>query len=98
MLSKRPGSTSRALLDKRASQAHREAVLFEEKILLSGWKSLAFGVIAVGGILVCMFRLDELMARRKSGPKPPKRPMGNDRKGRIAFSDPDGREWKRTKD
>lgn len=68
--------------------------MLEERILLSGWKSMAFGAIAVGAMLVGMFRLDELMVRRRSGPKPPKRPMGNDRKGRIAFSDPDGKEWK----
>lgn len=72
--------------------------MLEERILLSGWKSVAFGVVAVGAMLIGMFRLDELMARRKSGTKAPKRPMGSDRKGRIAFSDPDGREWKRRKD
>lgn len=75
-----------------------EAAVLEEEILLSGWKSIAFGVVAVGALLVGMFRLDELMARRKSEPKALKRPMGSDRKGRIAFSDPDGREWKRGKD
>lgn len=72
--------------------------MLEEAISLSGWKSIALGVLAVGAMMVGMFRLDELIARRKSAPKPPQRPMGNDRKGRIAFSDPDGRKWKRRKD
>lgn len=72
--------------------------MLEERILLSGWKSIAFGVVAVGVMLVGMFRLDELIVRRKPESKPPKRPMGNDRKGRIAFSDPDGKEWKPRKD
>lgn len=72
--------------------------MLEEGILLSGWTSIAFGVVAGGVTLIAVFRLDELMARRKSEPKAPKRPMGNDRKGRIAFSDPDGKEWTHPKD
>lgn len=68
--------------------------MLEEGILLSGWKSFAFGVLAVGALLVGMFRLDELMVRGKSKPKARKRPVGNDATGRIALRDPDGREWK----
>lgn len=75
-----------------------EVGLLEERILLSGWKSVAFGAVAVGAMLIGMFRLDELMARRKSERRARKRPMGNDPRGGIAFSDPDGREWKRRKD
>lgn len=72
--------------------------MLEEGILLSGWESIALGAVAVGALLIGVFRLDELIARRKSEPKAPQRPMGNDRKGRIAFSDPDGREWNRRQD
>lgn len=68
--------------------------MFEEKILLSGWKMIAYAALAVAGMLIGIFRLDEIIARRNSGPKPPNRPMGHDAKGRTMFSDPDGKVWK----
>lgn len=69
--------------------------MIEERILLSGWKLIAVAALAVVGMLIGIFRLDELIARRDSGARPPKRPMGHDASGRTMFSDPDGRPWKR---
>lgn len=69
----------------------------DERILLSGWKMIVYAALAVVGMLVGIFRLDELIARRGPGTKPPKRPMGHDSSGRTMFSDPDGKVWKRRK-
>ncbi len=67
--------------------------MLEERILLSGWKLIAYAALAIGGLLIGIFRLDELIARN-SGPKPRKRPMGHDSSGRTMFTDPDGKAWK----
>lgn len=70
----------------------------DDKAMLSGGKLAIFAIVSIGVLVFGMFRLDELIARKKRGHKSQvKRPMGHDAAGRPIFTDPDGRAWRQRK-
>jgi len=62
--------------------------------LLTGWKMLAYtaGVVLVLGIW--LFRLDEVLTRRKPKRRNGRRTMGHPVDGESTFTDPDGTVWR----
>jgi hypothetical protein len=63
-----------------------------ESFLNSGWSTDVVAVSFLCFVLFAFFRLDaHLSARGHRRPPPPG--MGIDRKGRLFFTDPDGRPW-----
>lgn len=70
----------------------------DSKAMLSGGKLAVYAIVLVGALLLGMFRLDEVIARKKKGPaRRIKRPMGHDADGQPMFTDPDGRAWRKRK-
>ena len=68
------------------------------KAMLSGGKLAIYAVVSIGVLVFGMFRLDELIARKKRGHRDRfKRPMGHDAAGQPIFTDPDGRAWRKQK-
>ena len=61
--------------------------------LQSGWETLLLAAPFVGMVLVGVFRLDTIMAAPKTDQDARQWVPGNDTKGRVLLSDPDGRPW-----
>ena len=65
---------------------------------LSGGRLVIYAVVSICALLFGMFRLDEVIARKKRGHTPRvRRPMGHDAQGETMFTDPDGRTWGKRK-
>ncbi len=68
--------------------------MLDGQATLSGGKLAVYAIAAIGVLAFSIFRLDEVIARRKRGQRPRlKRPMGHNPEGEPRFTDPDGRAW-----
>ena len=63
-----------------------------EPFLNSGWDTFLAAAFCLGLLLFAFFRLDAHLSlpRRR---RPPSPVTGYDKKGRLFFTDPDGRPW-----
>jgi len=68
--------------------------MLADNTVLSGWKMILYGIVAIGVLLLGVFRLDQVLARGRKKGSPQKQRMGHDPSRRHMFSDPDGRAWK----
>lgn len=64
--------------------------------MATDWKTIICCAVAVVAMLIFMFRLDELIARNRSGQRREKRLVGRNPTGETMHTDPDGRPWKRS--
>ncbi len=72
--------------------------MFEGQAMLSGGKLAIYAVVSVAALVFGMFRLDEVIARKKRArTRRVRRPMGHDAEGDTLFTDPDGRAWREPK-
>lgn len=66
-----------------------------ETILHSGWEKLLVGIPFLGLLFMSYFRLDEVLAKRKSRPNHNRHGSGLDADGEPLLCDPDGQVWNR---
>ncbi len=71
-----------------------EVEMIAEGTALTGWKMIVYAVVAIGVLLLGVFRLDQVIARHRPNQDPDRKRMGHDPARRHMFSDPDGRAWK----
>jgi len=64
-----------------------------EFILRSNWEKLLVAVPLFGLLFASYFRLDEVLAKRKKGPKLRRHASGLDKNGEPLLCDPDGKAW-----
>ena len=66
----------------------------EDAGLLTGWKMLAYTAGSMLVLGIWLFRLDEILTRRKPKRRKAKRMMGHRGGDESAFTDPDGTVWR----
>jgi hypothetical protein len=66
-----------------------------DTILKSGWETLLVAVPFVVVSLIGLFRLDELLVRRKDETVRKRSACGLDKDGEPILTDPDGRPWRK---
>jgi hypothetical protein len=62
-------------------------------VLHSGWEKLLVAAPLFGLLFASYFRLDELLTKRKKGPKLLRHGSGLDENGEPLLCDPDGQAW-----
>jgi hypothetical protein len=65
----------------------------QDAILQSGWGNFLIAVLFAGILLMCLFRLDGIIASPRRGRAVNRPASGCDEDGRFLLSDPDGRPW-----
>ena len=68
-----------------------------EIVLKPGWETILFAVLAIGILVVGLFRLDFLFSPSKRRSRTGRPVSGVDRDGHPLMTDPDGRPWRRKK-
>ena len=66
-----------------------------ESVLNSGWETFLYGVPVIFMLVVGVFRLDELIAAPKRGPRAQRLAVSVDENGKQMLCDPDGRPFGR---